>query len=68
MEEKMLFPDLAESEPKAEATATGSKDVRVVRPLRNQIQMVMQDLGATLPQDHSARAIWSASGGWSSWT
>ena len=29
-----------------------------MRPVRNQIQMVMQDLDATLPQDHPARAIW----------
>ena len=36
--------------------------------MRNQIQMVMQDLDATLGQDHPARAIWSASGGWSGWT
>ena len=60
MEQKKLFPDLAESEGKAEPPATGSKDLRVVRPVRNQIQMVMQDLDATLGQDHPARAIWSA--------
>lgn len=66
MEQRKLFPDLAESE--ANPPATGSKDLRVVRPVRNQIQMVMEDLDATLPQDHPARAIWSASGGWSGWT
>ena len=58
MEQKKLFPDLAESEVKAEPPATRSGDVRVVRPVRNQIQMVMQDLDATLGQDHPARAIW----------
>ena len=58
-----MFPDLVEPEPIAKTSATHSKDVRVVRPVRNQIQMVMQDLDATLPQDHPARAIWSASGG-----
>jgi transposase len=30
----------------------------VVRPVRNQIQFLMQDLEATLPEDHQARAIW----------
>ena len=58
MEQRKLFPDLAESEGKAAPPATGSKDLRVVRPVRNQIQMVMQDLDATLGQDHPARAIW----------
>jgi transposase len=29
-----------------------------VRPVRNQIQFLMQDLEATLPENHQARAIW----------
>ena len=58
MVQKKLFPDLAESEVEAEPPASRLGEVRVVRPVRNQIQMVMQDLDATLPQDHSARAIW----------
>ncbi len=31
---------------------------RVVRPVRNQIQFLMQDLDGTLAEDHQARAIW----------
>ena len=61
MEQKKLFPDLAESEVEAGPPASRLGEVRVMRPIRNQIQMVMQDLDATLPQDHPARAIWSAS-------
>jgi transposase len=37
---------------------TRSQDARVVRPVRNQIQFLMQDLDGTLPEDHQARAIW----------
>ena len=58
MEERMQFGDVAESEPKSEPLATRAEEARVVRPVRNQLQMVMQDLDATLPPDHPARAIW----------
>ena len=37
---------------------TRREEARVRRPVRNQIQMVMQDLDATLAEDHQARAIW----------
>ncbi len=58
VEERMLFADLAESEPKSEPLGTRAEEARVVRPVRNQLQMVMQDLDATLRPDHPARAIW----------
>ena len=54
----MQFPDLVDAGLKAEAPATRPDEARVVRPVRNQVQMVMQDLDASLPQDHPARAIW----------
>ncbi len=54
----MHFPGLAESESKVEAQPTRPQEARVVRPVRNQLQMVMQDLDATLLPDHPARAIW----------
>ena len=60
MEEGMQFPDLVDAGLKAEAPAARPDEARVVRPVRNQVQMVMQDLDASLPQDHPARAIWSA--------
>ena len=37
---------------------TKPQEARVVRPVRNQIRFLMQDLDATLPEDHQARAIW----------
>ena len=43
---------------RGEVSATRADEARVVRPVRNQLQMVMQDLDATLPQDHPARVIW----------
>ena len=54
----MQFPELPESEAKTGVGATRPDETRVVRPVRNQLQMVMQDLDASLPQDHPARAIW----------
>ena len=54
----MQLPDVAETGPKAEPPATRPGEARVVRPMRNQLQMVMQDLDAALPQGHPARAIW----------
>ncbi len=58
MEERMQFPDLGGSGLKVEVPATSADEARVVRPVRNQVQMVMQDLDGTLPQDHPARGIW----------
>ena len=58
MEQSSLFSDLpGESEGKS-VEATRPQDARVVRPMRNQIQFLMQDLDGTLPEDHQARAIW----------
>jgi transposase len=37
---------------------TRREQARVRLPVRNQVQFVMQDLDATLPEDHQARAIW----------
>ena len=53
-----MFPELDEGSERKVKEATRREDARVRRPVRNQIQMVMQDLDATLPEDHQARAIW----------
>ena len=58
MEQTSLFPELGERPEKTGKEPTRREDARVRRPVRNQIQMVMQDLDATLPEDHQARAIW----------
>ena len=58
VEQTSLFSDLPERlEGKPEA-ATRPQEARVVRPTRNQIRFLMQDLDATLPEGHAARAIW----------
>jgi len=53
-----LFSDLLEKSEGKPVEPTRPQDARVVRPTRNQIQFLMQDLDATLPEDHQARAIW----------
>ena len=58
MEGRSLVPDLREGSQGKSVEPTRPRDVRVVRPVRNQIQFLMQDLDATLPEDHQARAIW----------
>ena len=58
MEQTSLFPELGEGSERREVEPTRREEARVRRPVRNQIQMVMQDLDATLAEDHQARAIW----------
>jgi transposase len=53
-----LFTDMPEDEGRKLADPTRPRDARVVGPVRNQIRFLMQDLDATLPEDHQARAIW----------
>ncbi len=58
MEQTSLFPELGKGSERKGKEPTRREDARVRRPVRNQIQMVMQDLDATLPEEHQARAIW----------
>ena len=58
MEQRSLFSDLREESEGKAVKVTQPRDARVVRPVRNQIQFLMQDLDATLPEEHQARAIW----------
>ncbi len=58
MEQTSLFPELGKGSERKGIEPTRREDARVRRPVRNQIQMVIQDLEATLPEDHQARAIW----------
>ncbi len=57
MTEPTLF-ELPPTEPRAPAPPTRPEEARVLRPVRNQVQLVMRDLDAALAEDHSARAIW----------
>ena len=58
MEQTSLFSDSPERLEGKRVEPTRPQDARVVRPMRNQIRFLMQDLDATLPEDHQARAIW----------
>ncbi len=58
MEQISLFSDMPEKLVGKAVEPTRPRDARVVRPVRNQIRFLMQDLDATLPEDHQARAIW----------
>ena len=58
MEQTGFFTDLPGGSEGKKVEPTRSQYARVVRPVRNQIQLLMQDLDGTLPEDHQARAIW----------
>ena len=58
MEQTSLFPEPGEGSERKGKEPTRREDARVVRPVRNQIQFLMQNLDGTLPEDHQARAIW----------
>ena len=58
MDQTSLLPDMPESWEGRSVEPTSPQDARVVRPVRNQVQFLMQDLDATLPEDHQARVIW----------
>ena len=53
-----MFSDVPERPEEKSVEPTRPREARVVRPVRNQIQFLMQDLDATLPEDHQARAVW----------
>ena len=57
MEQSSLFPGLPEGLEVKSAEPTRPQDAPAVVPMRNQIQFLMQDLDATLPEDQQARAI-----------
>ena len=59
MEQTNLFPEVSERPERKSPEATRPQDARVVRPVRNQIQFLMQDLDATLAEEHQARIIWA---------
>jgi hypothetical protein len=53
-----LFPELTEvEEPRHPASLPMSK-LRLSRPVRNQVEIVMQELDALISPEHRARAIW----------
>lgn len=49
---------MSEVEEELARVPTHEEEARVVRPVRNQVQFVMQDLDTALPEDHQVRVIW----------
>jgi len=58
VEQTSLFPDVSVGAERKSVEATRPQDAPVVRPVRNQIQFLMQDLEALLSEEHQARTIW----------
>lgn len=58
MSEEMLFelPEPVAAKPDA---PTRPEQARLLRPVRNQIELMPRDLESMIPEDHPARAIWS---------
>ena len=53
-----LFPDLAEVEESQSRASLPIGELRLSRPVRNQVEMVMRELDALIGPEHRARAIW----------
>ena len=53
-----LFPDLTEAEGSGPPASLPISELRLSRPVRNQVEMVMQELDALIGPEHRARAIW----------
>jgi transposase len=50
--------DLPEPQPRTEPVYTAPDQVRIRRPVRNQIEMMLRDLDSLISEDHPVRAIW----------
>jgi transposase len=59
MHEEPLFEDLPPVVERPPRPKTRRSQARVVRPVRNQIEMVWRALDASLAEDHPARSIWA---------
>ena len=59
MEKARLFGYPPETDKAAVAVRTRREEARVVRPVRNQAQFVMEELDALVAEDHVVRAIWA---------
>jgi transposase len=51
--------DFPEAQAQKPAERTRREDARVVRAVRNQVELLPRELDSVLPEDHQARAIWS---------
>ena len=56
--EKLLVQPVESHQPASEG-AIRAQEARIVRPVRNQVEFVMEELDALVPEDHVVRAIWA---------
>ena len=59
MSQEPLFEDLPPAATPAAKPKTRRAQARVVRAVRNQVEMVPRTLDESLAEDHPARAIWA---------
>jgi transposase len=51
--------DIPEAEPITNSTKTTPEQARVLRPVRNQVEMILRDLDSLISENHPVRAIWA---------
>jgi transposase len=51
--------ELPEPQPRPTPPPTLPDQARVLRPVRNQVQLMMRDLDSLVADDHAARAVWA---------
>ncbi len=51
--------DLPKVEQKTDSGLTTPEQARVVRPVRNQVEMILRDLDSLIAENHPVRAIWA---------
>lgn len=59
MSEQRSLPGLPDPQPRTSVPPAPTADLRLVRPVRDQMEWVPQRLDELLPEDHQARAIWA---------
>jgi transposase len=58
MKQQVLPMELPEAKAASPLTMNMAKQVRVRRPVRNQVEMILRDLDSLVPDNHPVRAIW----------
>ena len=59
MSELPLFPGFPESVEVSPRPPVVETELRLSRPVRNQVEMVMRDLDSSLDPEHPVRAVWA---------
>jgi hypothetical protein len=58
MSQEELPLNIEKAKPSDQPKLVFPGEIRVNRPVRNQIEMMLRDLESLLPEDHTVRAIW----------